>query len=361
MKLIAIADVHVSAKLPYAPRGYDRIEAETLPALYRVIRYASKNKIKHILMLGDFFDSISISPSEFRVLKLFVAAAAKHGIQLISIAGNHEIDESSTAIAHNMAGLDCKKRSFSLKIDGITICAIDFCRSLSEFKLPLTQLIKKTSPPRILIAHQAVEGAWFNKIKSINGIPKDWFSNKGIIGKNFAYCLFGDFHRSQPLPFNSGIYVGNLTQNDFKDEGNQPQFIVLDCKTMKTKAIASKAPTFNTMSITKDSIEFEKPRGKCYIRIKASGPKAFIRSLNIEAIRTELKEQYDAITIMIEPPTITDKHTSRTKAKTGIRKETSDEELVTTIIKKDQPPLIPTKILYDYGIKHLKAAREQQQ
>lgn len=360
MKLIAIADVHISSKLPYAPKGYNRLFEEVLPTLHNVVEYAKEKRINNIFILGDFFDSISISPMEHMVLRSFINRAMGSGIQLMAIAGNHEVDEAGNAIVHSTREIISIKGYFYKIMDGVAFCAIDFCRSIAEFKFSLKKVIEKTKPPRVLLAHQAVEGAWFNSIKSINGIPEKWFSKKGIIGKNFDYCMFGDFHRPQPLPHDAGIYIGNLTQNDFKDEGNNPQFVVLDTDTLKATPVPSGAVTFHTMQITNSGIEFEEPKGKCYIRIKINGKKEFVHSIDTDRIIKKLNKKYRPISIILTPPSITDRHAKPIATRHITKKDLTDEELVTTIIKRDKTPLVPTGLLYRFGVEYLKKAREQQ-
>lgn len=367
MKFMVLADVHINENMPYNRKGHNRLEEEVYPALIGSIKQSLINKVDDIIIAGDLFDSIRVSPAELEVLERYMMEFENSSISnLIVIAGNHEVDESGKAVVHKIykkQGLQSYKGNWHItrwhgEQDVTTFFFLDFCHTLNEVRRRLRDMIKSDAPgKRVLIAHQPVEGAWFKATKSINGIPRAWFKKTSIIGKHFDFCMFGDFHKHQPLPYNKGFYIGNLTQNDFRDEDNQPQMIIVDTKDFSIKTINSFAPTFHTLRIIQGIVpNYNNIRKGSYVRVIVEGKKKFVKEFNKEKLKKKLVAKYKPKMILMAEPTIL---TSTKVRRMVTRRMVSDEELVSQVIKKDSGTTVSDKVLYDYGVSYLRKARNQ--
>jgi DNA repair exonuclease SbcCD nuclease subunit len=367
MRFLVLADVHINENMPYNRKGHNRLEEEVYPALLGSIGQALIRKVDIIIIAGDLFDSIRVSPAELEILERYMLEVENSGIKdIIAIAGNHEVDESGKAVVHKLykkEGLECYYGHWVRTIqhskkDIVSFFFLDFCHTLRDVRVKLRDMIKSDVPgKRILIAHQPVEGAWFKATKSINGIPRTWFKKTGIIGKHFDFCVFGDFHKHQQLPYKKGIYVGNLTQNDFRDEDNPPQMVIVDTEDFSLEVIDSFAPTFHTLRIVQGFVpDYSSIRKGSYIRVIVEGKKKFVREFDKDKLKKKLVAKYKPkMILMAEPTILANVKAPRRKA----RRSVSDEELVSDVIRKDSDTTVSDRLLYDCGVNYLRKARNQ--
>jgi DNA repair exonuclease SbcCD nuclease subunit len=366
MLFITLGDIHINQNMPFSNKLNNRLETELIPALVTMLEYASENNIKTIVLTGDLFHSVKITPQEFKVFRIFLNHIKRLNIKVYYVAGQHEMDEEGNSILSEMNRLEPNirrvKDSHYVSTSEVSFFFADYCHTIQEFKERIKLITKGYLPiknrPRILIAHQAVKGAWFKHTQSLDGIPPEWFSPTGRIGKNFDLCLFGDFHLKQPLPFNKGIYTGSFTQNDFKDEGNPTEFHIVDTETLEIKSIDVKAPKFHTIKILKEKeISLDNINNGDYVRIVLTGTSKFVKNYKIKELVNKIAEEVSPKRISVVPSVITDKHLPGIKK---VRRDESDEELVQRIIKERDNEAVPDNILYQKGIYYFKEARKAQ-
>jgi len=362
LKFIAFGDVHISDSMPFHSPGNNRL-AEINMALAKVVDYASTEKIKHIFVAGDTFDSFKVSPSEFQVFTRFVENLWLANLEANFINGNHEIDEGGNSLFNhlirypNIVSYPSIRR---LAIDDADFTMINYAHSTTEF---IDQLEAFTNNPgvndkQILIAHQPVQGRWFKLTKSRSGLPKDLFKRKGIIGKNFDFSIFGDFHKHQWLPYKKGIYTGSLTQNDFRDEGGPTLFHVFDTDDLPNfESIDVQAPTFHIIHVSEGTrIDFKAVKPNSYIRVVVTGTRAFLKAWDPARLLLRLEKKYAPKKINIQR-FATDKILIETGG--GVKRNMGDEDMVNAIIEHSREENLSERAVYEKGIYYLRRAREK--
>lgn len=370
MKFISIGDVHISDNLPFSSNAHDRLWLELVPALSQVAEYAIDNDINSIVIAGDVFDSINISPKEFQAFSQFMGMT--EGMYKYIIAGNHDSDEAGNAITKHMSDSRVrtppvnKKWSVEYLCDDTDLLLFDFHHSeldlIASIRLALRAARKGRR--RIFVGHQAVAGAKLrHETISTVGIPGDWFANytdiggAGIIGKNFELVIMGDYHLHQKIP--GGFYTGSLVPLSFRDESSVPAFHVIDTDHLNTMVSHPiKTPLFHMVKFVegKELPDLHGiPKG-AYVRVVFIGSKQWVEAHDVKKI-TDLIIQYAVpLKLMVSEPTITSsddvKHTTFSSIMT-------DEELVRKVIDAERELTIHEGLLYEQGVKYLKLAREK--
>jgi len=374
MRLIAIGDIHISDNIPYSSQTNDRLQNELMGAMNQVMVVCKEEDINHVVVAGDIFDRIDISPREMEAFKKFVRMAQDHDVQLFMISGNHEVDEEGNAVIKGLAELmgfkhaatptlitpPCGHKWMNVSVGhDFELCLFDYHHLQQELFDDIRKALKASeTDTRIFVGHQPVETMLMsNSIACTYGVPAVWFDSAGIIGKNFNISIMGDFHRTQYLP-DGGIYTGSLIQNSFKDEGSTPSYHIVDTvkKTITSKPI--KCPRFHVIRIVEGRAggpDYDALTKGGYIRISMIGTKEFVEGFNLDELKEKIIDEYSPIKLMLANPTIT---CSIPKVEDMfVTRLMSDEELVERIIKKKETEL-PEKMLYEAGVKYLRRARE---
>jgi len=383
MKYIAVGDLHIEENLPYSFYPGQRLKDEIEMAWYSMLYYAKSQDITRLLIAGDIFNNISVSPMEFRSFTNMMRSAYNAGIKhVMLVSGNHELDGNGDSIVCALS--DMPRNEAWPEIHGptlgssIAVCAYDkhtidmisFCETNENFAVDLSLLIDHRHPfhekertKYLLMAHQPVKGGKLKAIRSAKGLPEEWFSPTGLIGKHYDLCIFGDFHRAQFLPYRKGSYTGSIVQQDFRDEGSIPSFLEVDAKTMSTKKVKLDVPRFHTVKITEEASKPKisyttKLRKGGYIKIEVTGTREFANKVQkkgiVETHEEMFKKDYKPIQIFTPPPIIVDRVI---KTKT-VRRSVSDEELVQQAVEGNDLT-VSDKKLYEMGLEFISKARRK--
>lgn len=366
MKFLACGDLHITDKMPY---GNERKE-ELISAWQQMISYASQNNIEWIIITGDVFDDINVSPASFEIFRKMIDRT--FNMKFIICSGNHEIDEAGNSVVKILCNFFRDKELYApLSYDRERVVTIsndtdillfDYHHSHAELKISMRECLRESDGERkIFVGHQPVEGMEMrDSVLCTHGIPKKWFTKKGIIGKNFDLVLMGDFHRMQPITGDiEAYYTGSLIQHSFRDEGGTPSFfeVNLDGKQgIEVKHISVDCPLFHTIKYVEGKSEPDQKHISqgAYIRITITGTKEYIESLNIDSIKEKMIESKKPKKIFLSNPTITCSIPKTSKQ--VVSRLMTDEELVGKIISEDKNKL-PDKLLYDVGVKYLRRAK----
>jgi len=376
MKFIAMADIHAKEFLPHSKADDSRTQYELKPAIRKALGYARTHNIAMLIVAGDFFDNVSLNPTEMEFFNWFCKQAKRCSVTVYCVSGNHEIDEKGNSaikvLGKNKSCFITPKGKSSLlwAEDGETVIhLVDYCHTLEDFGNCINALQEKVNSLRrikgkqILVAHQPIEGGLMRKkgkgTKSLGGIPMSWFKKGGIL-RFYDYQIFGDFHHGQNIVGGKGIYTGSVLQVDFRDEDNDNCFHVFDTNKdkMLIKSINYDSPKFHTIQIK----EGEKPdysyiTKRSYIRIMLIGSKKWVKGFNVEVLKSYLVDEYSPTRIMVSEPVVLDKYKEVKKG--TVRKTMTDEEIVSEVVKKANNDEIPDKLLYETGIKYLRLARKK--
>lgn len=369
MKLIVCGDIHITDKMPYSSKHNDRSK-ELENAWDLICKTAKEEDISKIIIVGDVFDDINISPKSFAIFNRMMKMSS--GIRKIMIAGNHEVDEDGNAMVKELGDYDMdldiistpiNSKSMVLPISMDTdLLMFDYHHSYADLKISIRNTLRDSKAAyRIFVGHQPIEGMEMrDTMLCTHGIPKSWFRNNGIIAKNFDFVLMGDFHRFQTIKGDiEGYYTGSLIQQSFRDEGGDNSFMILDLMRdgIETKLRFTNAPKFHTLKFIegKASPDIRELSRNSYVKITVTGTQKYIDSINLDEIKKEVIEKYAPINLIVSNPTITGSVPNIEGA--SVSRLMSDEELVEKIISSDMS-ILPDKLRYDVGIKYLRRARE---
>lgn len=123
-KVIFVGDTHLKGTSPVSRT--DDYSQSILDKIRWVADYALSVKSNIVIILGDLFDSVTVSvPYLFRVLSLFKDIKSQ-GIKLYSLCGNHDLKHLSLELlTQTPLGLLVKAECLSIlkkiKIDDYTI------------------------------------------------------------------------------------------------------------------------------------------------------------------------------------------------------------------------------------------------
>jgi DNA repair exonuclease SbcCD nuclease subunit len=370
MKFMVCGDLHITDKMPYSSKQNDRSK-ELEAAWGEVCKAARKESIEHIIIVGDVFDDISVSPKAFATFSKMMEMSK--GIHKIMVAGNHEIDEEGNALIKELGdyekdlAITCplpkhKSRCFPIS-DDADLLMFDYHHSYTDLKVSIRDTLRKSKAAyKIFVGHQPVEGMEMrDAMICSHGIPKVWFKKNGIIAKNFDMVLMGDFHRMQILKGDvEGYYTGSLIEHSFRDEGGDASFLIVNLDgeySAEVKFEYTNSPKFHTVRFIEGKLEPDLRRltKGGYVKIIVIGMQEYVDSIDLEEIRKEIIEKYSPISMITSNPTIT--CSIPRPEEMAVSRLMNDEELVEKIISTDKSKL-PDKLRYDVGIKYLRRARE---
>ena len=125
MKLIHCSDIHLDAVMSGLKDSNKAEERrnEILLTFVRMVRYAAKNNVKAILIVGDLFDSIRINPTTLDIVEKCIIG--NPSIDFYYTAGNHEKEAFLAAIEDLPRNLKTFEDTKTYRYDeGITISSV---------------------------------------------------------------------------------------------------------------------------------------------------------------------------------------------------------------------------------------------
>ncbi len=183
MKMIHCSDIHLDAVMS----GFSDSEKaeerrnEILLTFVRMIRYAAKNDVRAILIVGDLFDGIRISPATLDIVEKCIKGNPE--IDFFYISGNHEKDafiSSLTEIPENL--LTFSDRNTYRYEDGVTVTAAS---DPAELNLDPADF-------NIVLYHGTIRpNAWVNKNIDYLALGHFHELKEGALGKRGRYCYSG--------------------------------------------------------------------------------------------------------------------------------------------------------------------------
>ena len=184
IKMIHCSDIHLDAVMSGLT---DKTKAEErrneiLLTFVRMVRYAAKNGIKAVLIVGDLFDSIRISPATIDIVEKCITG--NRDIDFYYVAGNHEKDaflRELSEIPENLKTFSDRK-TYRYDDEKLTITSADDPEELNLLPEDFN----------IVLYHGTIKpNAW--KGKNIDYLALGHFHElkEGSLGSRGRYCYSG--------------------------------------------------------------------------------------------------------------------------------------------------------------------------
>ncbi len=205
MKMIHCSDIHLDAVmsgLSDINKAEER-RNEILLTFVRMVRYAAKNGIRAILIVGDLFDGTELNPSTVDIVQKCISG--NRDIDFYYVTGNHEQDAFLKALDEVPPNLRTfnDRTTYRYDEEGITVSSVSNPESLSLSGEDLN----------IVLYHGTIR-------------PNAWK------GRNIDYLALGHFHELKEGSLGSRgryCYSGCLEGRGF-DECGDKGFVRLDIK-----------------------------------------------------------------------------------------------------------------------------------
>ena len=240
MKILTFADLHLGVST------YGRIDPETnlntrvlnaLKSLDEMIDYAIRKNIKVIVFAGDAYKNSLQPPTITKEFNTRIRKALDHGIKVLILDGNHDVDKMETKKSPLNVFSDLKvQNSFQTRFHKEVELEVDDEKVKFVFlptyhtKESIEEIVENTEytgVPIVYIFHGTYRGALLNEW---NIADKETYIDPEIFDKEgVAAVVSGHLHKHQTM-YNSPLvyYVGSLQRVDFSEEKQPKGFVVLD-------------------------------------------------------------------------------------------------------------------------------------
>lgn len=234
MKIALFSDLHVFAHL-----SKTQFEDIAINFLVHLLKHCTKNKIKKVYFLGDWFhikNKLYVPPfvKSVDVLRSFRSA----GIELTFLIGNHDAPQMNSTDHSIMYAFQEFGKVIPLydweDVEDIRFHFLSYTHELPEFEM---------GPGKnILLGHLDIQDFVMESgMTCLEGFSKDSF-------KDFDYVVSGHFHKHQIK--DNIIYIGSPYQTRFSERHDEKGWIEIDTEDASWKFnIYKKAPKFKEVSI----------------------------------------------------------------------------------------------------------------
>lgn len=287
-KIACITDTHTGA------RGGSKVFRELFREYYQdeFFPYLHRQGIKTIYHLGDFFDnrsSLSLHDIDY-VVNEFLPLLEHYGIDLIVLAGNHDVAYRNTNAINSLSILKTSPRVTVVQ-DELLITEpggdkkFIFCPWLNSenFDVIMEELKHYATDDYILLGHFEVEGAKMYKNSKVceSGIKPSQL-------KKFHKVLSGHFHH--PSVYGNIEYIGALFHYNWQDYDDWRGFKIYDTEDNSFESVENPFCLFTWLTYSKELIETNDED------LKALCSGQFVRiSIDEEYDRIDLKELVNRI------------------------------------------------------------------
>lgn len=207
MEAVFIGDFHSGSLAGVFPEMLDPDDM-IYRAVEQIIKYARENAIKHIIFLGDLFETPDPTQDQQRRLTELLIRLNKMGFIVDLIPGNHDFKkegEVSLSLVDFIARLQELKVNLHLKPTLKKLSGVPFCFLPWPYYNKAKAGIKHEGPT-VNIAHVSVSGAVRD-----NGTK---VGNEGVtLDTSRDFWIIGHLHRQQGSK--RAVYPGNFFQKNF--------------------------------------------------------------------------------------------------------------------------------------------------
>ena len=255
--------------------GLNTRTEEILKAVDDMVDYAIDKRIKLIILSGDIFDTKSPSLTSINAFNRCISRAAREGIFVYILAGNHDatiLKTRASAVEH-FSTLDVVNIHETRGAEGVIdlghaqIISVSYFQTTDEIANYLDEIAKQIDwdRPAILVTHLQIEFADYPGAFRAN-LP---FTPISVLTKHpWTYVACGHIHKMQELNDEPPVfYAGSLSRLDFAEEFDQKGFLkvtVDGIKATKVKQIPANTLDFKTfkgdMLSVRQQIDAYEPR-----------------------------------------------------------------------------------------------------
>lgn len=277
IKLVHTADWHAGKTNAGESRRDDLIYA-----LDQLKDFVKREKVDCLLVCGDIFDKVNVSPQDMMVVWSFFFSIREYGTKSVVITGNHDPKEFLGTLKKFLHLIDVhvfdkvqprtQDAFLNLKLgrdkeENINFFAFPYLNPniptdiIKNFGSDaagvegymdfvgkyLSNALNYLSPPCVMLSHIAVEGAKLSGTEKEISVKPDFRIHHSAIPSQFIYCALGHIHGRQEISDTKRIYYsGTLYQIDFGEENDTEKgFYFLTIKDGKI----DKEPEFIRISI----------------------------------------------------------------------------------------------------------------
>lgn len=252
MKMVLISDIHLG-RYKYGRmnnEGFDTRTLDILDNIQQSLDYAFENKIKNVMILGDFYHNKKPPQVFRRLLSIRLGWALEHGIKLYLLMGNHDQGKTHghdlvefVELSHQIDNLVVVEKPISIETEDSIFC---FMPHVNVFDLNITT--QDFYDYVLKSINELSEAASKSKAK-YKYFFGHYATDKSIAGKSFDMGMdekcnrvipisifdpsiwtrvyLGDIHKPQEL--NSICrHVGSIARVDFGEEGEKKGFYVVE-------------------------------------------------------------------------------------------------------------------------------------
>lgn len=315
-KLIAVADPHMSNRLPYArPSENDRTDRldDQLGIWKQIKKVAKKEDVDGVLVLGDLFDKSLVDAV---TLTHTVSAIVNLKQNVYILPGNHDANSvrGGRFTVEAFGAMDVPRIQVIGEKPGHRLEAVvgkGYSRGtwllhpvafkpaeemMKEIRAIQEKLEDDDKQFNALFIHGSVIGAHHLAWQCDEGLDPD------AICEGFDIVLAGHFHEHQTFG-DCGMYLGAPMHHHFGDAGRLAGFWIIEFGPkgrVDKKFIPSNAPSFHALGSLKAEIESVKPRDYLRYILEATHAKwakvkpkaqAHCEALKSKGIRADFKHK----------------------------------------------------------------------
>lgn len=215
MKIIHCSDIHLDSAMKNLKDGKAKERKDELRLSFEsMIKFASSNDVKAIIIAGDMFDKTVLKKTENYIVDLF---STYSDIDFLYLSGNHDENSIMQSI--------CERLNNVKLLSENAVCYDDVCiyglKPIAESSYDSLSLEREKT--NIVVMHGQVDDYSFSN-ESIN--------LRKLKNKNVDYLAMGHIHSFTEYKLDEramAVYSGCLEGRGF-DELGQKGFILLDCK-----------------------------------------------------------------------------------------------------------------------------------
>lgn len=231
MQVAIITDQHFGARndnvkfLDYYEKFYSNVFFPTL----------EKQKIKHVLILGDTFDSRRIVNFNTlsRAKKMFFEVLKERNIKVFMLAGNHDVFFKNTnevnspeLLLSEYENIEVITSPKTITVDSIDICMIPW---INDENYEESMKMMKETPADLCMGHFEIAGfAMYRGMEAHEGLSQELFSK-------FDKVFSGHYHHKSQQ--NNIHYLGNPYELTWQDYNDPRGFHLFDLTKRKLKFI----------------------------------------------------------------------------------------------------------------------------
>jgi len=242
IKILMMADTHLGYDYPVKPRivrrrrGYDFFNN-----FHTALEYAAKKKVDAVIHGGDLFFRTRIPAEIIRLVYADLNDFSRHSVPMFIVPGNHEssrlpkphrINQDKIRIFHQPTTYNLKLKNFNVAFTGFPFQRHDIRGRFNDLVMA-AENSQETSDIKLLILHQAIEGAKVGPSNYTFRQSDDVISGSDIPA-GYNAVLSGHIHRQQILDFYPGgkhvpvIFPGSIERTAFAEKDEQKGFYILE-------------------------------------------------------------------------------------------------------------------------------------